>query len=181
METTISSGNKSLSDNRFSKENVINFIKGKTGFNILVDFSIDYGEYNGGKWIRVDCKSINKLHKIAKALENDPYYERRISTRNTSIHISILEKPEIFEYLSLIKKFFTKLESSLGNYFIIETPAIIVATQSQIKIVLKFKNHKMVLFFIKKIKERCWSFSKYDDDILYLFMPRNQIEEFLTH
>ena len=182
METLAFAKHSALSGKMgISMDTLVNFIH--KSLPTIKDFHSEMDDSGKRRWVIIHCSNSKILFEIAGLLEKDPYYGKRMSTCDKNIHVSSSEKPQINESILLVNKFYNLLIRSFQKKnisFKINSPAIIVAScRGLSEICIKFTDPDSLKCFIKKI-DKNWYPDKKEDDILSIFVTKQQIEKFLS-
>ncbi|HAE36923.1 MAG: hypothetical protein UR85_C0002G0028 [Candidatus Nomurabacteria bacterium GW2011_GWF2_35_66] len=141
------------------KSNLIEFIRIHVSFKFDIqslNFRIKYFfSRNKGGSIVIYCTDRNNLFEIINLLEKSELYSKRLGIEENTIKVNQLERFDIPEKITFLKKLFSKLEGLLPESFIIEPPTTILAGELNdegfIRITLIFFKTDYVDQFISKI------------------------------
>ncbi|HLP86394.1 MAG TPA: hypothetical protein VK153_00760 [Candidatus Paceibacterota bacterium] len=168
---------KKQTDSSISKDAVLDLIKSKTNLSGR-DCIIEHGQYSGGEFLKIKCLEVKNIYLIAKVLEKDPFYQRRISMGGTCINISSHEKVEAYKSLCFILNFFNKLKRFITIPFEITTSALAVASLETITVVFKTEKQKELFsLFLSDFKD--WNPRICDKDSISILVTKKMIEKFV--
>lgn len=137
--------------------------------------------------VRITGTTVGNFIKIAKILEEDPFYSQRITIVSIEfklLNVSWGEKPQMKEPMSLAKEFIQKMKNLLADQMIsfeIETPMVFIASAKETIEVKVVSTQPRTINRIKTIIRDEWSpqIDEYNPLRLIITTKWEQIKRFI--